>query len=365
MERTVLFYVSGHGFGHAVRAAEVMRALGEHHPDMRVLVRTAAPDGMFAGLPALSRDVMPVEIDSGVSERNGILSIDKEATVGRLKALIVQCDNIVASESKFVAREAISLIVADIPFLPGEIAQGVGIPCIAIGNFTWDWIYEPYLEEQSSGAACLARIRRGYAAMECYLKLPFSHSTEVFRDVIDVPLITRNVRRHREDILKNLGVGDQRPRVVYAMRSPRSLECLARAASESPDWFFFYFAPPQAGMPENTRPVSLNDELSFVDVLTVCDCVVSKLGYGILADCISTHTAILFPPRIGFREDDILVPSAYKYLQACELPIEDYESGEWSSHLQRLATMTEPKHSLATDGAVTCADVLARQARQV
>ena len=38
--------------------------------------------------------------------------------------------------------------MADIPFLAGDIAAAAGIPIIAITNFTWDWIYEPYFNDR-------------------------------------------------------------------------------------------------------------------------------------------------------------------------------------------------------------------------
>jgi hypothetical protein len=358
-----LFYVSSHGFGHAVRAAEVIRALGEIQKNVRVVVKTSAPGKLFAGLPAVLGDVTPVEIDTGVEEQNDTLRIDKDATVARLETFIEQSEKIVASEVEFVRREGISLIIADVPYLAGEISERADVPAMAIGNFTWDWIYEPYLAGDADGEAHLARIRRGYGSMACYLRLPFSHDTETFRRIVDVPLITREVRRDTQDVLRKLGVDlrDQRTRVVYAMRSPRSLEALARAAHEDPDRLFFYFEPPQQGMPGNMRSVVLDDQLGFLDVLGVCDAIVSKLGYGILADCLSTQTAVLFPPRFGFREDDILVPSAYKYLRACEIPLREYESGDWMAHLGRLEATPEPTESLATHGASTCARILGEQ----
>ncbi len=360
----LLFYVSGHGFGHAIRTAEVMRALEHEYTCFRILTRTLAPEGLFSGLHAVSNDVKRVEIDSGVVETEGTLRIDKDATVAQLANFLERCDDIVAMEAEFVRQNAISLIVADIPYLAGEIAERADVPSMAIGNFTWDWIYEPCLEGHDSGDAFLARIRRGYASMACYLRLPFSHDTESFSRVVDVPLITRRSQRDREHILTKLGVREDRSRVVYAMRSPTSLEALRRAAKKDPNRLYFYFGRHQPDMPENTQSVVLDDQLSFPDMLSICDAVVSKLGYGILADCISSQTAVLFPPRVGFREDDMLVPAAFEYLRARELPLDNYESGDWLTDLQQLEAVPKPSGCLGTNGAVICAQLLAEEAKQ-
>ena len=41
--RTLLFYISGHGYGHVVRMSLVMRELRRMHPSWRILARTQAP----------------------------------------------------------------------------------------------------------------------------------------------------------------------------------------------------------------------------------------------------------------------------------------------------------------------------------
>src|SRR5688500_11322510 len=109
--KTVLFYVSGHGYGHAVRMSEVMRALRSEHPHYRILARTQAPRRM------LPEDVeySSAAIDSGVVEREAGVVMDVEATLHRLEHLFRDWDSLVASEIGFVLQNSVDLIVADIP----------------------------------------------------------------------------------------------------------------------------------------------------------------------------------------------------------------------------------------------------------
>jgi 3-methyladenine DNA glycosylase Mpg len=44
----IVLYVSGHGFGHASRDIELIRALRARRPDTRVIVRTSVPRWLFA-----------------------------------------------------------------------------------------------------------------------------------------------------------------------------------------------------------------------------------------------------------------------------------------------------------------------------
>lgn len=365
--KRILFYVSGHGFGHATRSAEVIRALGNDHPEIAVRVVTTAPQRIFADLPAVVGEVIVSEIGTGVVEGNSSLQIDRAATVARLARFIQGCDRIVETETERVRREEVSLIVADIPYLAGEIGQRAGVPCAAIGNFTWDWIYEPYLAESADGGRLLARIRQAYNKMTCYLRLPFSHDTESIPSIREIPLITRPVRTAPEYVLHRLGIdqNDRRSRILYAMRDSSFLHAVASAAAGAPDRLFFYFGSPQGPMPANTRPVFLDGEMAFPDVLNVCDAVVSKLGYGTIADCVATNTPILFPPRSDFREDEVFLPLVPQYLRARELPLCDFESGLWLRHLEELETAPAPVSSLLMDGAAVCARILADMCREV
>ena len=44
---TAVFYISGHGFGHASRQIEIINALRAIRPNLRIVVRTSAPRWLF------------------------------------------------------------------------------------------------------------------------------------------------------------------------------------------------------------------------------------------------------------------------------------------------------------------------------
>jgi hypothetical protein len=46
----IVFYVSGHGFGHSSRTVEVIRALRERDPAASTTVKTSAPRRLYGGI---------------------------------------------------------------------------------------------------------------------------------------------------------------------------------------------------------------------------------------------------------------------------------------------------------------------------
>ena len=58
MSSAIVFYVSGHGFGHASRVIEVINAILARRPETRIGVRTAAQWGPAIYQPAITHQVV-------------------------------------------------------------------------------------------------------------------------------------------------------------------------------------------------------------------------------------------------------------------------------------------------------------------
>ncbi len=323
----VLFYISGHGYGHAVRMSEVIAALQRLRPNWPVLVRSQAP----VHLMPTGVEFYNTEIDSGVVERLTGVVMHEEATVIQLQNFLVRWDDLVSFEAAFVKEKGVDLIVADIPPVAGDIASSAGIPCIGISNFTWDWIYEPYASE------LLGRLERGYGKMSALLRLPFFQPSrlDVFPSIIDTPLIARKSLRKP--------TASEKKRVLLGSRAEVSAESLERAAREAPE---FEFVTPGPGS-------------KFTDEFAACDMVLAKLGFSMLAECIAAGKPILYPPRQGFREETLLQEHVNQHVAAVAIPLEDFYSGDWGPYLRELAAIPKVSSGIRCDGAEFCARFLA------
>jgi len=97
------------------------------------------------------------------------------ATVAAIHRIYRDRQKIIARELQFIQANGIEKIVADVPYLAGDIAEAAGIPCIGNRNFTWEWIYQPYLECTAGAEALTEMIRTGYSNMTRFCRLPFHH----------------------------------------------------------------------------------------------------------------------------------------------------------------------------------------------
>src|SRR5207237_728859 len=97
----------------------------------------------------------------------------------------------------------------------------------------------------------------------------------------------------------------------------------------------------------------------FSDLVRAADVVVSKIGYSTAAECIAEQTRLLFPPRTGFREEQVLAAAVPRYVPALAIAREAWEQGDWRPWLDRLSSMPLPPSALRTDGDVVCAGQIA------
>src|SRR4051794_18676352 len=111
-KRTLLFYISGHGYGHARRCAAVIDQLRRLGPDIEVHVRTRGVPGIFAGVLPPER-ISPTDLDAGAAERS-TLEIDAAGTLAKISAVFDRRDQIIAEELLVIRALKPSLIVSDI-----------------------------------------------------------------------------------------------------------------------------------------------------------------------------------------------------------------------------------------------------------
>src|SRR5688572_18989751 len=108
----VIYYISGHGYGHARRSAEVMRRLLDLRGDLVIHVRTTAPPAIFARLPAGRVIHHDVKLDGGAVESD-TLTIDLERTAEMAAEAIAGREMTIAQEVRFIEEQGVKLLLSD------------------------------------------------------------------------------------------------------------------------------------------------------------------------------------------------------------------------------------------------------------
>ena len=357
----VLFYVSGHGLGHASRDAEVIHQMARLEPGVTIGVRSTAQPWIFnrtnQRVPiALTR----VEIDTGVAQIDSI-RLDEHETARRARDFYRDFDRRADAEAAAIKASGAKVVVGDIPPLAFEAAARAGVPSIALGNFTWDWIYEGYSSFATTAPDAIEIIRQAYAKTTYALRLPLHGGFDPMRRVIhDIPLIARHAKRPREETRTML---DLDPDAIVALASfgghgaDLPYADIGRASRFT--ILLTDHEDRELHGPKNLRRVRIDwladRGIQYADLVAASDVVVSKPGYGIVSECLANGAALLYTDRGRFREHDIFLELMPGLLRCRHISQDDLRAGRWNDSIDALLAQDPPPGRIATNGAEVAA----------
>jgi hypothetical protein len=359
--RTVAFYISGHGFGHASREVEVVNALGARRPDLDLVIRSAVDPALLQRTLRVPCTVRPGPCDTGVIQRSSVAH-DDDATVEQAIAFHATLDARAEAEAASWP-EPVALVVGDIPALAFETAARLGCPSIAIGNFTWDWIYES-MPGFASAPWLVPAIRRAYRRATLALALPFGGGFDVFPQVRAIPLIARRPTRRRDDTRTHFGIDAGRPAALLSFGGYGMPELCLTAVDCLDDWTVVTTdrVTPRAAATPHVRVIEeaqlRGSGFRYEDLVSAVDVVITKPGYGIIAECIAAGTPMLYTSRGTFREYDVLVAECPRYLRCRFIAQADLFGGRWRASLDALLAQPAAPESMPIDGADVAAALL-------
>ena len=212
---TALFYISGHGFGHASREVEIIHALAAEVPNLRILIRSAVNPSLLKRTLAVPFELRPGACDTGIVQKSSIAQ-DDEATVREAVRFYEGYDAAIDAEVRALRNDHVSIVVGDIAPMAFEVAERIGAPSLAIGNFTWDWIYDTHPGLTAAAPWLLPRIRGSYRKAAGALELPFSGGFDVFGNAEPLPLVARRASRARRDTRAHFDIAQDRPTALLS-----------------------------------------------------------------------------------------------------------------------------------------------------
>lgn len=332
------YYITGHGFGHAIRTTQVIKLLP---PDLPLILKTTAPERLFREeLPGRDFVVVSVEYDCGCLQSDSV-SVLRRETLTRYGEIARSNAARLPEEVAFLREHGVRCVASDIPSFPLLAAREAGIPGVAVANFTWHDIYSEYVETDTD-AALLRQMAGEYTAATVACLTPLSVPTvgNVFPTVERVPLVARRGKPMRDALSDALGIPrDKHLALLYL--GNWGLDIHWPALEQWTDWVFLIDGPLPLPV-ANARTFDAR-RWRYADVAASVDAVVSKAGYGTLTECIANSVPLIYLPRYGFREHEALVVGMNVWGGGIEISETAFLAGEWGGVLQSaLAARPDP-----------------------
>jgi hypothetical protein len=338
----IAVYVSGHGFGHATRVGEVLRHFREAEPSVPIAISSAAPEALFRAALGTAFLFRSLGCDVGLAQHDA-LTIDLERTAARCLDFAQAFPALVRAEAVWLREREVRLVIGDIPPLASAAGTAAGLPSLAIGNFSWDWIYRHFAAGRRALGEAADLAARAYAGTSLLLELPFAGDLSVFPRRQKIPLIARRPGFGRDEVRARLGIGGG-PLVLWSFGGlglpgfdPARLAILR-------DFRFLMVGEGSAFENVLVVPQERLEELSisYVDLVGAADVVVTKPGYGIVSDALGARTRLLYTDRGDFPEYPILVREMAPLLPARHVSQVDLLAGRLGPALEALLAAPFP-----------------------
>jgi hypothetical protein len=364
---TAVFYITGHGFGHASRTLEVINAIVGARPETRIVVRSRVPEWFLRTSTPYPIEIQPADTDTGVIQQDS-LSLDEAETIRQARAFYRDFEaaptgtvSRVDAEAALLDAHAATVVIGDIPPLAFAAAHRAGIPSVAIGNFTWDWIYGGYAAFVQQAPDVIATIRDAYATATLALRLPFHGGFETLPVVRDIPLVARRSGRSRDEARRLLAIPGNYP-VVLASFGGHGLRLSYADVAARNELTLLVTEHEAAGTPRHERLHVFDTAdmrargIRYADLVAAADVVISKPGYGIVSECIVNESALLFTLRGRFIEQDVFLREMPRVLRTGEISRDDLVSGRWEDAVRELLLQPPPPERMTSNGAAIARD---------
>lgn len=344
MPQPILYVaVTNHGFGHATRTAAVVAEIQRLEPNILIILATTAPRWLLDAYIPGDFIHRPRAFDVGILQSDS-LTMDKAATLEKLKEIRVQERSIVASEVNFLRQNRVGLVLADIPPLATAIAHRADVPCWMLSNFGWDFIYRAWGGEFVEIADWISD---RFSQCDRLFRLPFHEPMSAFPHITDVGL-TGGSPRHTAAIQKQYSIATPPEQTVLLTFGGLGLDQIPyQNLVRFPDWQFITF---DRQAPDLPNLLKVNDPAYRpVDFMPLCRCVVSKPGYSTFAEACRQGTAIVSLTRTDFAESAILLEGIQDHTHHRILSPSDFFESDWEFLAEPLLPPRQAQ-PLATDG---------------
>ena len=302
-KQNLCFYLSDHGFGHAARniplivdavrktTGLVYAVCGEQHLEF-------AKANLQEMLTAeqLSRVLYRAKhTDIGLILQPGTLFVDVKALATACEQYLTELPECATQEAEWLRRHEISAVLCDMPLWSISACEQANVPLLYVGNFTWTELYREFLPKYiwKAYAAEYQKIRHGM--------LYTLHNSEMLEFLPNAELNETSLvaRPFHPNEIKTIRARHTCSIVFVALGM--SAQFTQPVSVEGVDAHFYTTeGVPLTGSNVTTVPYTT---LHTQDYVAAADYVITKAGWGTVAECLLAQKPMALFTRDSVLED--------------------------------------------------------------
>lgn len=263
--KKILYSISDNGLGHLTRSIGIMR---EFHENIEFIIRNSNSNFLEKSLP--NTKIISGQTDQGLILNEDGISVNNSKSRVALENWYDHFNDNLENEERIISKIQPDIIISDISPVPLAVSKKLSIPSIAISNFTWLDIL--------SNVSQMNMITDAYENTSLCIQLPLSTPMSIFKNKRKVGYISKNPTKNRNDIRKELGIGNKEFLIFVNLSSHLDIN-------------FSYnenIRIISTGAQNNLKKTKIIDPwIEGQNLVAASDYVICKCGYGMISECLT------------------------------------------------------------------------------
>ena len=381
MIRNIVYYITGHGLGHATRSLEIINAIilstssnssnfntnssssssintnsNSNNSQYKLYIVTAIDKSFF--IKSLSNDY-----NISIDKINEILVFDSRTldsgaiqsdalTVNKHETLKTYHDNIhlnhttlIEFETKWLINNKIELALIDATPLAVKASSINNIKTILLTNFTWDFIYSEMIKNDSGleeiYSDMIKEVSQDYSYCTSYIQYPgiCPIINIPSTNCIEGPLVSRTSKKTRDDMRKQYNISADKKVLLIGFGGHNfNFKNITNDSYLSESWICIVLG--SNDMTNTEKFISVSYDCYVPDLLIMVDCVIGKVGYGFVSECLSAGCPLIYISRSNWSEENYLIQLLQTYNAGFEMTYNDFINGNWIECLDRALSIS-------------------------
>jgi len=349
----LLVDLSSHGFGHFAQTSVVLNALHTLEPNLKITVRGTLPEALVKERLAMPVTYLRHALDIGMVMRNAV-EVDAAASFDYYRGFHQHFQSHIDAEVELLNTLKPDLLLANVPYVSLAAANASGIPSLAMCSLNWADIFQNFCQHFSGADNIIQQIRQTYNAANHFLMVTPHMPMPSLNNGLAIPPIAHTGQRRVERLRELVGNAKARFVLVSLGGIPTPINTEHWPVFEDVYWVV------GEGIESSRDDVITHAaiDLPFIDLLTSCDVIITKTGYGTLVEAVASQTPVICIERGNWPEEPALFDWVNQegYLQT--LSMQDFEEGRFGNHVAAGLETEWLKAPVKCNGAVVAAGII-------
>ncbi len=304
MALRIAYFISSHGFGHATRSTAIMSALRSRDPEISFEIFTGTPEWLFLDAGLTHYTYHPGAVDVGLVQKSP-MEHDLPKTIEAVEKYLDEIPLRAEKLSEELKRCGVQAVLCDISPLGIMTGKLVGQPVLLFENFTWDWIYEPYIPEYPAFSGINTRYREIFSMADYRMQSEPLCDPVLDADIL-IPPVSRSPRHTDEELRQALGIPESHRIGLISMGGiPENLDFAVNSAVPENVTLLLPGTFERTEFIGNKVLLPHHSGYYHPDMVHSADFVIGKAGYSTIGEVCASGAAYGFISRENFRESDV------------------------------------------------------------